>query len=93
MGAVKCLKCNTVLESTHRHDFKECVCDNQTMVVAGIDYLRIGGMDMELVEVLPSCQKCGCRLDDKPTIIFAHEGKPWEICEECYKTMKGASKR
>lgn len=90
MGAVKCLKCEKVLESLYRHDFKTCGCDNETMVDGGTDYTRIGGMDMEYVEVLPSCWKCGCRLDDKPNILFAHEGKGWELCEKCYKRMKGA---
>lgn len=92
MGAVKCLKCGQVMESLYRHDIKSCGCDNQTMVDGGTDYTRIGGMDMEYVEVLQACEGCGCRLDDKPTIIFVHESKPWEICEECYKTMKGANK-
>ena len=92
MGAVKCLKCGVVLESLFRHDFRMCDCDNQTMVDGGTDYIRLGGMDMEYVEQLPACQKCGCRLDNKPIIIFAHEGKTLEICEKCYKYMKGAVK-
>ena len=31
-NAVKCLSCNTVLESKYRHDFQCCRCDNQTFV-------------------------------------------------------------
>lgn len=46
---VKCLKCGVILESTHRHDYKTCDCENQTMVDGGSDYLRCGGKDMSLV--------------------------------------------
>ena len=28
--AVKCLVCNTVLESKYQHNFVECGCENQT---------------------------------------------------------------
>lgn len=89
MGAIKCLKCGKVMESHHRHDFNMCECDNETFVDGGVDYLRFGGMDMEYIQVLESCQKCGQRLDNKTTIIYAHEGKPWELCEKCYSRMKG----
>jgi hypothetical protein len=92
MSAVKCLKCGVVLESLYRHDFQMCECDNETFVDGGTDYTRLGGMDMEYIEVLPCCEKCGCRLDDKPTVLFAHEGKGWELCEKCYDRMKGGSK-
>ena len=46
---VKCLKCNVILESTHRHDCKVCGCENGTMVDGGSDYLRMGGKNMSLV--------------------------------------------
>jgi len=46
---VKCLKCNTIIESTHRHDCKFCECENQTMVDGGSDYLRLGGKNMSFV--------------------------------------------
>ena len=29
-NAVKCLVCNTVLESKYQHNFVECGCENQT---------------------------------------------------------------
>ncbi len=36
---VHCLKCDTVIESTHRHDFKFCPCGN-IAVDGGREYLR-----------------------------------------------------
>jgi len=39
-NAVRCKKCGVVLESKHRHDYRECGCG--TMVDGGHDYLRRG---------------------------------------------------
>jgi len=77
-----------VLESRYRHDFNSCNCENQTFIDGGLDYTRCGGADMEMIEFLPSCEKCGCRLDDKPTILFAYESKLWSLCTPCYEIMK-----
>lgn len=52
MGRVRCKRCGEVLESRHRHDFVQCSCPNETFVDGGNDYLRCGGMDLSLVEVL-----------------------------------------
>ena len=44
-NAVKCLKCNDVIESVHRHDFRYCTCGN-IAVDGGLDYLRrVGSFD------------------------------------------------
>ena len=51
-NAIKCLQCNTVLESKHRHDFQCCGCENQTFVDGGYDYSRVGGKDFNLIEDL-----------------------------------------
>ena len=51
-NAVKCLACDTVLESKHRHDYKECNCDNQTMTDGGYDYQRWGGKDFNKIQNL-----------------------------------------
>lgn len=45
-NAVRCLTCNTVIESLHRHDFKWCACypDNGDYAVAvdgGNDYIKM----------------------------------------------------
>jgi len=39
---ILCLKCNDLIESKHRHDFKYCSCEN-IFVDGGKDYLRRGG--------------------------------------------------
>ncbi|MAG73875.1 hypothetical protein CL620_06160 [archaeon] len=42
-NAVRCDHCNIVIESTHRHDFKSCLCDDeekQIFVDGGLDYKR-----------------------------------------------------
>ena len=51
---VLCRSCLTALESTYRHDFVMCGCENHTFVDGGLDYTRIGGADLSLVEVLDS---------------------------------------
>ena len=39
---LKCLKCDDVIISNYRHDFKFCKCRN-IFVDGGNDYCRIGG--------------------------------------------------
>ena len=51
-NAVKCLSCNTELESKDRHDFQCCGCENQTSVDGGRVYSRISGKDFNLIEDL-----------------------------------------
>ena len=51
-NAIKCLVCNTVLESKHRHNFVECGCKNQTFNDGGLLYTRTGAVDLDLVENL-----------------------------------------
>jgi len=41
-----------ILESRYRHDFKSCGCENGTFVDGGSDYLRVGGKDLDKIEVL-----------------------------------------
>ena len=51
-NAVRCLSCNTELESKYRHDFQCCGCENQSFVDGGYDYSRVGGKDFNLIEDL-----------------------------------------
>ena len=51
-NAIKCLVCNTVLESKHRHHFLECGCKNQTFNDGGLSYIRFGAVNLDLVENL-----------------------------------------
>jgi len=88
MGAIKCLECNTVLESKYRHDFKMCECENSAFVDGGTEYLRVGAKDLDKVKVLRSCELCGCRLDNKEDVMWSHDHKIWELCVPCYKEQK-----
>jgi len=51
MGKIKCLQCDTILESVHRHDFKRCECENRTHIDGGNDYLKFGGMNFKMIEL------------------------------------------
>ena len=42
LNAIRCKKCNEVIESTHRHDFKFCKC-GAVAVDGGRDYLKRSG--------------------------------------------------
>jgi hypothetical protein len=49
-NAVRCNKCKEVLQSTHVHDYVECMC-GETMVDGGNSYFRYGGNDVETLFV------------------------------------------
>lgn len=51
-NAIKCLQCNTVLESRHRHDYVHCQCSNEAATDGGLDYQRILAMNLDLIENL-----------------------------------------
>ena len=51
-NAVKCLVCNSVLESKHRHNYVQCRCSNEAAVDGGLVYQRILAKDLDLVENL-----------------------------------------
>ena len=51
-NSIKCLVCNTILESKHRHDFVMCPCPNQTFTDGGLSYNKVGGKDLSLIENL-----------------------------------------
>ena len=42
-----------VLESKTTHDFVMCKCDNQTHVDGGYDYMKVGGVDLNLIKIFP----------------------------------------
>ena len=52
VNSVRCLVCNTVLESKHRHHFVTCGCKNQTFNDGGLSYNRVGGKDLSLIDNL-----------------------------------------
>jgi hypothetical protein len=49
-NAIKCLVCNTILESKHQHDFQRCNCSNGAFVDGGLSYIRYGANDLDLIE-------------------------------------------
>lgn len=51
-NAIKCLECNTVLESKYRHDFTCCRCPNQASTDGGLVYQKLGARDLSKVENL-----------------------------------------
>ena len=51
-NAIKCLVCNTVLESNHRHHYNQCQRRNECAVDGGLIYLRYMAKDLDLVENL-----------------------------------------
>lgn len=51
-NAIKCLQCNTVLESKHRHNYVRCSCPNEAATDGGLAYQRISAKDLDLIENL-----------------------------------------
>ena len=51
-NAVKCLVCNSVLESKYRHNYVQCRCSNEAATDGGLVYQRILAKDLNLVENL-----------------------------------------
>lgn len=51
-NAVKCLVCNTILESKYRHNYVQCSCPNEVATDGGLDYQRYMGKDLDLIENL-----------------------------------------
>ena len=49
-NSVKCLECNKVLVSRHRHDYVTCGCPNDAMADGGNDYGRYGAMCMDKIK-------------------------------------------
>jgi hypothetical protein len=48
----QCNQCKTIIESTHRHDFKYCAC-GAIFVDGGLDYIRRGG---QLEDIIDLCE-------------------------------------
>ncbi len=72
-NAVKCNKCQEVLQSTHVHDYVECICQ-ETMVDGGNEYFRYGGNDVEtlFVETHNSFIPHSVQLEHSEIILAAH---------------------
>lgn len=51
-GMLKCKKCNKIIHSMYRHDFKTCDCDHDghfIFVDGGFDYTRVGGYPEDII--------------------------------------------
>ena len=59
-NSIKCLVCNTTLESKHQHDFQQCNCSNKAFVDGGLSCTRIGAMDLSLIEILSEYTEVTC---------------------------------
>ena len=59
-NSIKCLVCNTTLESKHQHDFQQCNCSNKAFVDGGLSYERIGATDLSLIEILTEYKEVTC---------------------------------
>jgi hypothetical protein len=46
INAIKCLICEDIIQSEHRHDFKYCSCGN-VFIDGGSWYQRIGGIGVQ----------------------------------------------
>ena len=77
-NAIKCLKCNDVVESKHKHDFKWCKCGT-VFVDGGLTYRRIGGdLDMmqdvcEYIEMWEDGDKIRCINDSEQNTLKLNE--------------------
>ena len=72
-NAVKCNKCYSVIQSTHVHDYVECMCQ-ETMVDGGNEYFRYGGNDVEtlFVETHAPYVPHSVQLENSEFTIAAH---------------------
>ena len=59
-NSIKCLVCNTILESKHQHDFQQCNCSNKAFVDGGVSYERIGATDLSLIKILSEYKEVTC---------------------------------
>ena len=48
---IKCLICNDIIESKHRHNLVNCKCEN-CYIDGGQDYLHFGGKDFNKILII-----------------------------------------
>ena len=51
-NAVRCITCDSILESKTRHDYVKCHCPNETACDGGLEYQRTLAIDLDKVENL-----------------------------------------
>jgi hypothetical protein len=50
MSVAVCKQCGEILHSKHVHDCVVCNCPNKSMLDGGDDYIRKGGINLDLVK-------------------------------------------
>ena len=74
----KCLKCNDIVESKHRHDYVTCKCGEMS-IDGGTSYIRLmGDLDMmqnecEYIEVWEDGDKIRCIDDSEQNTLKLNE--------------------
>ena len=72
-NSVQCLKCQEIIVSTYRHDFKYCKC-GAVFIDGGLDYLRYGGNSGEFKTLFEYARKSSLPPKPKP--------RDWTTCQE-----------
>ena len=78
LNSIKCLECNTVLESKHQHHFISCKC-GKSSCDGGTSYIRLmGDLDMmqnecEYIEMWEDGDKIRCINDSEQNTLKLNE--------------------
>ena len=75
LNRVQCKSCGEVLTSHHRHDYKTCGCENETMVDGGTDYQRYGGKDLSLVDTSSTIHLSDDHMMNRSAAHWGNRGK------------------
>ena len=70
---IKCLRCDDIIESYHRHDFKFCKCGN-VHIDGGKDYLKYGVVDKDTIKFIK----------DPIILVRVKSGQNMKGCPKCY---------
>ena len=76
-NAAKCLKCDTIIESTHRHDYKSCKCGN-IAVDGGLNYTRRIGNVFDKSSYEEMCEYAILPNPPKPDWAETMTDEEWE---------------
>lgn len=66
INAAKCLECNTIIRSSHVHDFRTCVCGNVS-VDGGTEYIRRCYRDYDKIHDIGTLAEYESLLAEQPT--------------------------
>ena len=75
LNRVQCKSCGEVLTSYHRHDYKTCGCENETMVDGGNEYQRYGGADLDLVDTSSTIYLSDDHMMNRSAAHWGNRGK------------------